>query len=66
VAELQPGRRLFLNALAQAIPHEERIVVIEDTVELRIQKPNILAAECQTDTFKARISFDNLLKLALL
>jgi pilus assembly protein CpaF len=39
--------------------------VIEDTSELRIQKPNILAVECQTDTFKAQISFDDLLKSAL-
>jgi pilus assembly protein CpaF len=41
------------------------IVVIEDTSELHIQKPNILAVECQTDTFKANISFDDLLKSAL-
>ena len=51
--------------MAQAIPDEERIVVIEDTSELRIQKPNVLAVECQTDTFKARITFDDLLKSAL-
>ena len=44
---------------------KERIVVIEDTSELHIQKPNILAVECQTDTFKANISFDDLLKSAL-
>ena len=40
-------------------------MVIEDTAELRVQKPNILAVECQTDTFKASISFDDLLKSAL-
>ncbi len=59
------GKTTLLNILAQAIPEEERIVVIEDTSELRIQKPNVLAVECQTDTFKARISFDDLLKSAL-
>ena len=59
------GKTTLLNILAQAIPEEERIVVIEDTAELRIQKPNVLAAECQTDTFKSRISFDDLLKSAL-
>jgi pilus assembly protein CpaF len=59
------GKTTLLNVLAQAIPDSERIVVIEDTAELRIKKPNILAAECQTDTFKARISFDDLLKSAL-
>ena len=51
--------------MAQAIPEHERIVVIEDTAELRIRKPNVLAAECQTDTFKSNISFDDLLKSAL-
>ena len=59
------GKTTLLNILAQAIPEQERIVVIEDTTELRIQKPNVLAVECQTDTFKARISFDDLLKSAL-
>jgi pilus assembly protein CpaF len=59
------GKTTLLNILSQAIPEQERIVVIEDTAELRIEKPNVLAAECQTDTFKARISFDDLLKSAL-
>ena len=59
------GKTTLLNILAQAIPEQERIVVIEDTAELRIEKPNVLATECQTDTFKARISFDDLLKSAL-
>jgi pilus assembly protein CpaF len=59
------GKTTLLNTLAQAIPEDERIVVIEDTSELRIQKPNVLAVECQTDTFKARISFDDLLRSAL-
>ncbi len=59
------GKTTLLNILAQAIPAGERIVVIEDTAELRIQKPNVLAAECQTDTFKSRISFDDLLKSSL-
>jgi pilus assembly protein CpaF len=59
------GKTTLLNILAQAIPEQERIVVIEDTAELRIEKPNVLAAECQTDTFKARVSFDDLLKSAL-
>jgi len=59
------GKTTLLNILAQAIPEQERIVVIEDTAELRLEKPNVLAAECQTDTFKAWISFDDLLKSAL-
>lgn len=59
------GKTTLLNVLASAIPENERIVVIEDTAELRIQKPHVLPVECQTDTFKARISFDDLLKSAL-
>jgi len=59
------GKTTLLRILADAIPDDQRIVVIEDTAELRVQKPNILAVECQTDTFKASISFDDLLKSAL-
>ena len=59
------GKTTLLRILADFIPEQERIVVIEDTSELQIQKPNIVAAECQTDTFKANISFDDLLKSAL-
>jgi pilus assembly protein CpaF len=59
------GKTTLLRILADFIPEGERIVVIEDTSELHIQKPNILAVESQTDTFKAKISFDDLLKSAL-
>jgi pilus assembly protein CpaF len=59
------GKTTLLRILADSIPDHERIVVIEDTSELHIQKPNILSAECQTDTFKANITFDDLLKSAL-
>jgi pilus assembly protein CpaF len=59
------GKTTLLQVMAQAIPDHERIVIIEDTAELRIRKPNVLAAECQTDTFKSNISFDDLLKSAL-
>ena len=59
------GKTTVLRALAAAIPDEQRIVVIEDTSELHLQKSNLLAVECQTDTFKASITFDDLLKSAL-
>jgi len=59
------GKTTVLRVLANAIPEEQRIVVIEDTSELHLHKPNLLAVECQTDTFKANITFDDLLKSAL-
>ena len=59
------GKTTLLRILADFIPEQERLVVIEDTSELQIQKPNILSVECQTDTFKANITFDDLLKSAL-
>src|ERR1700721_1889480 len=59
------GKTTLLRILTDFIPDQERLVVIEDTSELQIRKPNIVAAECQTDTFKANISFDKLLKSAL-
>src|ERR1700728_2218514 len=59
------GKTTVLRALATAIPDDQRIVVIEDTSELHLQKPNLLSVECQTDTFKATVTFDDLLKSAL-
>jgi pilus assembly protein CpaF len=59
------GKTTLLRILADFIPDHERLVVIEDTSELQIRKPNIVAAECQTGTFKANISFEKLLKSAL-
>ena len=59
------GKTTVLRALASAIPEDQRIIVIEDTSELHLHKPNLLAVECQTDTFKANITFDDLLKSAL-
>lgn len=59
------GKTTLLNILGQSIPDHERIVVIEDTAELHIDKPNIMAVECQTDTYRNAVTFDDLLKAAL-
>jgi pilus assembly protein CpaF len=59
------GKTTLLNILGQSIPDHERIVIIEDTSELRIEKPNLMSVECQTDTYRNQVSFDDLLKAAL-
>src|SRR6266699_4237834 len=59
------GKTTLLRILANSIPENERILVIEDTPELQIRKPNIVAVASQTNTFKTNVSFDELLKDAL-
>jgi len=59
------GKTTLLRILADSIPEHERILVIEDTPELQIRKPNIVAVGSQTSTFKTNVSFDDLLKDAL-
>jgi pilus assembly protein CpaF len=39
------GKTTLLNALAGLLPEEERLVVIEDTSELQIDKPNVVRLE---------------------
>lgn len=39
------GKTTFLNALACEIPQQERIVLIEDSAELKINQPNLVRLE---------------------
>ncbi|MGH9140240.1 MAG: CpaF family protein [Vicinamibacterales bacterium] len=41
------GKTTLLNALAAFLPSSERIVVIEDTAELQVDKPNVVRFEAR-------------------
>src|SRR5438067_5091787 len=59
------GKTTLLNALADEIPDEERIFVIEDTAEIRLKKSHVISSESQSNTHKEEVTFDTLLKAAL-
>jgi pilus assembly protein CpaF len=41
------GKTTLLNALASHIPERDRLVVIEETAEIRLDKPNVLRLEAR-------------------
>jgi pilus assembly protein CpaF len=41
------GKTTLLNALAALIPDDDRVVVIEETAEIHLQKPNLLRLEAR-------------------
>lgn len=43
------GKTTLLNALAASIPDRERIVIIEDTAEIQLDKPNLVRFEARRE-----------------
>lgn len=43
------GKTTMLNALAAFIPDDERLIVIEDTSEIQIEKPNLVRLEARRE-----------------
>ena len=61
------GKTTFLNALSAFIPESERIVTIEDPVELRMQQPHVISLEAKPANIdgKGEIAQRDLLRNAL-
>ena len=43
------GKTTMLNALANYIPDEERLVIVEETAEIQISKPNVVRLEARRE-----------------
>ena len=59
------GKTTLLNALIELLPEEERIVAIEDTLELRIERANCLRFEAGAAGSEAPVSIRDLVKHSL-
>lgn len=61
------GKTTTLNILSRYIPDNERIITIEDTAELDLQKPHVVRLECRAASVEGtgRVTLGDLLKNAL-
>lgn len=48
------GKTTMLNALSAFIPHDERLVTIEDAAELQMQQPHVVRLETRPPTMDGR------------
>ena len=59
------GKTTLLNALIELLPEDERIVAIEDTLELRIDRANCLRFEAGATQSETPVSIRDLVRHAL-
>lgn len=60
------GKTTFLNAITKEIPEHERLITIEDTPEVRLSQPNVLALlASKGDQGLARVGIQDLLEASL-
>lgn len=61
------GKTTFLNALAEGIPENERVITIEDSAELRLGLSNLVALEARPANVEGKneITIRDLIKAAL-
>ncbi|WP_066300910.1 CpaF family protein [Bacillus sp. FJAT-29937] len=61
------GKTTLLNALAQAIPNGERVITIEDSAELKLDRPNVVGMEARPPNVEGsgEISIRQLVRNAL-
>ena len=60
------GKTTFLNALVKEIPLGERLIMIEDTPEIRLEHPNAVGLVAARGTLgEARVNVEDLLQASL-
>lgn len=62
------GKTTFLNVLSNFIPHDERVILIEDSAELQIKQiRNLVRLECKQANVqqKGRVAMEDLIKTSL-